>query len=126
MRNEKFGAQKNVGSRSRTAATPSPETVHEATKSRSVIGSSSSGSSTVPSARQTSSRRVTAAPRRRPARPGTRVLTWPARSRLRSLHLLLQLLARLHGLVRRRGDPALRRDVDVVELGRVDPEDLLL
>ena len=41
---EKFGAQKNVGQPQRTVATPSPETVHDATNSRSVIGSSSSGS----------------------------------------------------------------------------------
>jgi len=40
----------------------SPETVQEATKSRSVIGSSSSGSSTVPSACQTVSRTVTPVP----------------------------------------------------------------
>ena len=62
IRNEKFGAQKNVGSRRCTDATPSPETVQEATKSRAVIGSSSSGSSTVPSACQTESRRLTPAP----------------------------------------------------------------
>ena len=44
MRKEKFGAQKKVGNRSRTVATPSADTVHDSTKSRSVIGSSSSGS----------------------------------------------------------------------------------
>ena len=35
MRKEKFGAQKKVGNRSRTVATPSADTVHDSTKSRS-------------------------------------------------------------------------------------------
>ena len=67
MRKEKFGAQKKVGNRSRTVATPSADTVHDSTKSRSVIGSSSSGSSTVPRARQTASREVGHACGTRPA-----------------------------------------------------------
>ena len=67
---EKLAAQKNVGRRRSTVATPSGETVHDDTNSSSVIGSSSSGSRTVPSAAQTASRRtrsgcaVTPAPRR--------------------------------------------------------------
>src|SRR3984893_12730704 len=55
MRKAKLGAQKYVGSRSRTRASPSAETVHEATKPSEVIGSSSSGSRTVSCALLTSS-----------------------------------------------------------------------
>src|SRR6516162_1741209 len=60
MRKAKLGAQKYVGRRSRTRASPSAETVHDATKPSEVIGSSSSGSRTVASAA-----------RARPARWGT-------------------------------------------------------
>src|SRR6202050_3135557 len=47
IRNAKLGAQKYVGSRSLTCASPSPETVHKVTKPSEVMGSSSSGSRTV-------------------------------------------------------------------------------
>ena len=63
INHEKFGEQKNVGSRNRTVATtPDPsgssDTVHDLTNSSEVMGSSSSGSSTVSSAAQTASRRT--------------------------------------------------------------------
>ena len=89
MRYAKLGAQKYVGSRRCTDASPSSETDAEATKPSVVIGSSSSGSRTSPRA----SRRVRdpttlvmpAWPRgtpttRRPRRPGPPVFPRPRRA----------------------------------------------
>src|SRR5216684_6876966 len=160
MRKAKLGAQKYVGSRSRTCASPSAETVHEATKPSEVIGSSSSGSRTVPNALFTSSLtagRFEAAPSLVAPllSPGTaaplarsRLLVRSPRGALRrrlpsSLVPRSSVQASPRPSVRsrprdqlsvvRRGrgaltcvEPELGRNVDVVELGRVQAEDLLL
>jgi hypothetical protein len=54
IRKAKFGAQKYVGSRRCTSATPSTDPWHDATNPSVVTGSSSSGSRTVSSADSTS------------------------------------------------------------------------
>ena len=53
IRKAKFGAQKYVGSRSRTCTSPSSDTVHDETKPSAVTGSSSSGSRTASNAAST-------------------------------------------------------------------------
>src|SRR5215472_11644460 len=108
MRNAKLGAQKYVGSRSRTCASPAAETVHDETNPSEVIGSSSSGSRTASSAS-----------RRSPAPTATVEELMPL-DRLRAG--LAEYLVR----ARRAGSLELGRHVDVVQLGRVQAHDLLL
>src|SRR5216683_4588214 len=175
MRKAKLGAQKYVGSRSRTRTSPSAETVHEATKPSEVIGSSSSGSRTVSSAARSRDGATTGAVmftcsltsgrfEAAPSLVARTLLPAPRRDALRrrlpsslvprssvqaaprpggSLTLRSSVQASPRPSVRsrprdqlsvvRRGrgaltcvEPELGRNVDVVELGRVQAQDLLL
>src|SRR4051794_5103278 len=132
MRNAKLGAQKYVGRRRCISASPSGETDHDATNPSVVIGSSNSGSRTPPRASRTSVLVMlyllgrAAARLYRPssdeaaqARPGVQT---PHGAPHRSCRLDQLGVVPRAGL----GDLQLLRHLDVVELGRVEAEDLLL
>src|SRR5258705_903917 len=108
MRYAKFGAQNDVGSR-RLTSTSRPVIRSERTNPRSVIGSSSSGSTTAPSAAYASSWRFTSGPDQM----------------VRCFGDVLGATRADRGFVCSR-QPQLRRDRDVVHLRRVEAEDFLL